>query len=91
MRRRTGDSWFKIFFNLPLFSRFDMTMKKKFDLTKRTTFSIQFDVLNVFDNVNFNHNFNPGGSWQVQSAYTDPNGTYDPGGRLGQVVFRFNW
>jgi len=79
------------YFKLPLFTRFDMTLKKKFDLTRRTTFSVQFDVLNVFDNINFGHSFNPGGAWQVTNAYTDPNGTYDPGGRLGQVVFRFNW
>jgi hypothetical protein len=79
------------YFKLPLFTRFDMTLKKKFNVSNRTQFSVQFDVLNVFDNVNFNHSFNPGGSWQVTSAYTDPNGSYDPGGRLGQVVFRFNW
>jgi hypothetical protein len=79
------------YFKLPLFSRVDMTLKKKFQIASKTSFSLQFDVLNVFDNVNFTHNFNPGGSWQVQNAYTDPNGTYDPGGRLGQVVFRLNW
>jgi len=68
-----------------------MTFKKNFAMTGRKVFSFQIDILNVFDNVNFSHNFNPGGSWQVTSAYTDPNGTYDPGGRLGQLVFRFNW
>jgi len=79
------------YFKVPLFSRVDMTLKKKFQVAAKTSFSLQFDVLNVFDNINFNHSFNPGGSWQVTSAYTDPNGTYDPGGRLGQVVFRLNW
>jgi Carboxypeptidase regulatory-like domain/TonB dependent receptor-like, beta-barrel len=79
------------YFHMPLFTRFDMTLKKNFALGGKRSFALQFDILNVFDNVNFNHNFNPGGSWQVTSAYTDVNGTYDPGGRLGQVVFRINW
>jgi hypothetical protein len=28
---------------------------------------------------------------QVTQAYQDPNVTFDPGGRLMQLVFRFNW
>ena len=79
------------YFKLPLFSRFDMTLKKKFALGSRKSLSFQVDILNVFDNINFNHSFNPGGSWQVTSAYTDPNGTYDPGGRIGQLVWRIDW
>jgi hypothetical protein len=79
------------YFHMPLFTRFDMTLKKNFALGGKRSFALQFDVLNVFDNINFNHNFNAGGSWQVTSAYTDVNGTFDPGGRLGQVVFRLNW
>ena len=27
----------------------------------------------------------------VTSAYTDSSNTYDPGGRLGQIMFRINW
>jgi hypothetical protein len=27
----------------------------------------------------------------VTSAYTDASNTYDPGGRIGQLMFRFNW
>jgi hypothetical protein len=51
-------------------------------------------VLNVFDNINFNHNATPGGgtgTFQVTSAYTDIYTTFDPGGRIGQLVLRFNW
>ena len=49
-----------------------------------------------FDNINFNHavNFNPGTSldtFRVTSAYTDANTTFDPGGRIGQLVWRINW
>jgi len=27
----------------------------------------------------------------VTSAYTDVNTTFDPGGRVGQLVWRFDW
>ena len=52
------------------------------------------DVLNLFDNVNFNPVGNPGGGatiFQVTSAYRDIGNNFDPGGRLGQLSFRFNW
>jgi hypothetical protein len=80
-------------FHMPLYTRFDMTFKKNFALGGRRVLSFQVDILNVFDNVNFNHQFNPTSTtlFQVTSAYTDPNGTYDPGGRLGQLVWRLNW
>ena len=29
--------------------------------------------------------------FQTTSAYTDASNTYDPGGRLGQLMFRINW
>ena len=79
------------FFYHPKFVRFDMTLRKKFPIGGRRVFSLQIDVLNVFDNINFSHNFNPGGSWRVTSAYSDTNGTFDPGGRLGQFVWRIDW
>ena len=52
------------------------------------------DVLNVLDNINFNPVANPGSAattFQVTSAYSDFNNTFDPGGRLGQLVVRLNW
>ena len=54
------------------------------------------EVLNVFDNINFNHsvNFAPANgedTFRVTSAYTDINTTFDPGGRIGQLVWRINW
>ena len=51
-------------------------------------------MLNVFDNINFDPVANPGTGatiFQTNSAYTDPSNTYDPGGRLGQIMFRINW
>ena len=78
----------------PWFVRFDLSFKKRFPFGRRANFELQFDILNAFDNVNFNPNFNPGSGdtiFQVTSGYTDINNTYDPGGRLGQIVWRVNW
>lgn len=78
----------------PVFSRWDMRFNKKFPFGGKASFDVGFEVLNVFDNINFNHNATPGGgngTFQVTSAYTDINTTFDPGGRIGQLVLRFNW
>ena len=78
----------------PVFSRWDMRFNKKFPFGGRASFDFGLEVLNVFDNINFNHNATPGGgtgTFQVTSAYTDINTTFDPGGRIGQLVLRFNW
>ncbi len=93
--------------NGPLFSRWDMRLKKSFSLGGRRSFEIMAEVLNVFDTINFNHggptstiqggtslNPNPNNgedTFRVTSAYTDINTTFDPGGRVGQLVWRLNW
>ena len=78
----------------PWFSRFDIGVTKKFPIRGRTNFEVRLDVLNVFDNINFDNVANPGsgtGIFQTTGFYDDPSNTYDPGGRLGQLMFRFNW
>jgi hypothetical protein len=78
----------------PIFSRFDFRLKKLFPFAGRASVELNVEVLNVFDSVNFNPAFNPGGGdnvFRVQSAYTDINTTQDPGGRIGQIVWRINW
>jgi hypothetical protein len=78
----------------PKFVRFDFSLKKRFPFGRKASFDFTFEMLNVFDNVNFNSAFNPGGGatiFQTNSAYTDINNTFDPGGRLGQIVWRLNW
>jgi hypothetical protein len=78
----------------PFFTRFDIGITKRFPIKGSVNFEIKFDVLNVFDNINFNPVANPGDDddiFQVTSAYTDSSNTYDPGGRLGQLMFRINW
>jgi hypothetical protein len=79
----------------PTWSRFDVSLAKKFPFGGRKNFEIRLDVMNVFNRVNFN---TPGylastnaTVGQVTSGYTDMSNTFDPGGRLGQVVLRFSW
>jgi len=78
----------------PWFTRFDVGVTKRFNLKGNMNIEVRGDVLNLFDNVNFNPVANPGTGatiFQVTSAYTDASNTYDPGGRLGQLMIRFNW
>ena len=78
----------------PWFSRVDIGATKRFDTKGAMNIEVRVDVLNIFDNVNFNPVANPGTGatiFQVTSGYTDPSNTYDPGGRLGQIMLRFNW
>jgi hypothetical protein len=78
----------------PWFTRVDIGVTKRFPIVGRTNAEVRFDLLNLFDNINFDPEANPGSGstiFQVGSAYRDPNNNFDPGGRLGQVSFRFNW
>lgn len=78
----------------PWFARFDVGVTKRFPIRGTVNFEFRLDVLNVFDAIGFNPVANPGSGatiFQATSAYRDPNNTYDPGGRLGQIVFRLNW
>ncbi len=78
----------------PFFTRVDIGLTKRFPLQGRMNLEFRMDVLNLFDNINFNPAANPGGGatiFQVGSAYRDPDNNFDPGGRLGQLSIRFNW
>lgn len=78
----------------PLFARFDFSVRKTFPLGGRRNFQFGVDVLNAFNAIGFNAVAQASSSAtinQVTSAYTDVNNTFDPGGRIGQLVFRFNW
>jgi len=80
--------------NGPMFSRWDMRIAKRVPIKGRLNVQLIAEVLNVFDTVNFNHSVNAGGgedAFRVTSAYTDINTTFDPGGRIGQLVWRINW
>jgi hypothetical protein len=81
----------------PFFSRFDIGVTKRFPIQGRVNFELRADILNVFDNINFtvtDASRTPGTGatiFQTNAAYTDLSNTFDPGGRLGMLVFRLNW
>jgi hypothetical protein len=78
----------------PWFTRIDVGVTKRFVPRSRVNFELRIDILNLFDNVNFNPVANPGSGatiFQTTSAYQDASNTFDPGGRLGQIVWRINW
>jgi hypothetical protein len=83
----------------PVFSRVDMRLKKRFPFARKAYVELDFEVQNVFDSPNFNHAFDltpdapltANDVFRVSTAYTDINTTYDPGGRLGQIVWRVSW
>jgi hypothetical protein len=79
---------------VPMFTRFDVGITKRFRLRGRTNLELRFDMLNVLDNVNFDPVTVPGTGatiFQTTTAYTDNSNTYDPGGRLGSIMIRLNW
>ncbi|MCI0390573.1 MAG: TonB-dependent receptor [Acidobacteria bacterium] len=87
-----------VFVTGPKFTRFDLSLKKQVRLTERFNFELRGEFLNAFNNINF---FNPTANafitpssqtfMQVTTAYTDSANTNDPGGRLVQIVARFNF
>src|SRR4029079_19162606 len=87
-----------------LFSRFDLSLKKRFPFASRASVDFQIDILNVFNAIDYNAVYPSGnnitalagqyvdqGAYRVTTAYADLNNSYDPGGRIGQLVFRLNW
>ena len=85
----------QIVLDRPVFTRFDLRGTKRFTLPGQLTLEVSFEAMNVFDSVNFIPAFNPGTAatiFQVTSAYRDTGvDVNDPGGRLGQIVWRVSW
>jgi hypothetical protein len=78
----------------PFFGRVDIGVTKRIPLGGRMSFELRMDVLNLFDNINFNPVANPGTGGTIltaTTAYRDPDNTFDPGGRIGQLGFRLHW
>ena len=83
-----------VFVEGPVFTRFDLNAKKRFDISGRRNFELGIDVFNIFDAINFLAVAQTGSNAtinQVTNSYQDPNVTFDPGGRLLQLVFRINF
>jgi len=78
----------------PLTSRVDLSFKKQIGLGGSRRLDLQYDMLNVFDAVNFIPVFEASADAdinRVTEGTTSPAQVFDPGGRLGQVVVRFVW
>jgi hypothetical protein len=86
----------------PMFTRFDMSVIKRFKITEGTNFEFRAEFLNAFNHINFLvgdpaadvigiGNFANAGFGQSGNAYRDTSTTNDPGGRLIQLVARFNF
>lgn len=78
----------------PFFARVDLGVTKRIPLGGRVNMEFRLDILNVFDAVNFNPVANPGSGGTIftaTTAYRDPDNTFDPGGRIGQLGLRLNW
>ena len=84
----------------PWFNRVDLGVMKKIGIGGTRSVELRFDFLNVFDTPNYNPvgavgtNTAAGTSasiFRTTAAYTDASNTYDPGGRIGQLMLRVNW
>ena len=95
VQRKAGDCAPQtLLIRAPWFTIFDIGIGKRFAVGGNKSVEVRVDVLNVFDNINFNNAANPGTSqtqFQVTSHYSDASNTYNPGGRLGQLMFRLNF
>jgi hypothetical protein len=97
-----GDCGFSnLFITGPKFVRFDLSLIKRIRIRETMNFELRGEFLNAFNNINFLGNTNLGLSntnaqnnvnfGLTTSAYRDVNNTQDPGGRLIQIVGRFNF
>ena len=83
-----------VFVEGPVFTRFDLNVKKRVPFAGTRSVEIGVDVLNLFNAINFTAVAQAGSGAtinQVNQSYQDPNVTFDPGGRLVQLVFRVNF
>ena len=86
----------------PAFFRSDLSIVKKIKFTENTNLELRGEFLNAFNNINFlvgsaGNDLNTLGGFtssnfgRMTQAYQDLSTTNDPGGRLVQLVVRFNF
>jgi len=86
----------------PSFFRTDLSIVKKVRFSERTNLELRGEFLNAFNNINFlvgnaGNDLNTLGGFtssqfgRMTAAYQDLSTTNDPGGRLVQLVVRFNF
>ncbi|MGE0129161.1 MAG: carboxypeptidase regulatory-like domain-containing protein [Blastocatellales bacterium] len=86
----------------PSFARYDLSVVKRFRFSERLNFEFRAEFLNAFNHTNFLigsaasdvvavGGFGNATFGQTANAYQDTSTTNDPGGRLIQLVGRFNF
>lgn len=85
----------------PMFCRFDLTAAKKTRITEKTNLELRAEFLDAFNNVNFivgsaGNSVNTtsilsSSFGRLTNGYQDISTTNDPGGRIIQLVARFNF
>lgn len=86
----------------PAFFRSDLSIVKRIQFSENTNLELRGEFLNAFNNINFlvgaaGNDLNTLGSFtssafgRMTAAYQDLSTTNDPGGRLVQLVVRFNF
>jgi Carboxypeptidase regulatory-like domain len=97
-----GDCGFtNLFITGPKFARFDLSLIKRIRIRETMNFELRGEFLNAFNSINFLGNTNltlsntnaqnNANYGLVTTSYRDVNNTQDPGGRLIQIVGRFNF
>jgi hypothetical protein len=91
----------RIFFRQPSFFRADLSAVKRIPIRESMNFEFRAEFLNAFNNINFfvgdvnavavTHAANSALFGRTTTAYRDLSTTNDPGGRLIQLVARFNF
>jgi hypothetical protein len=78
----------------PMFTRFDLSLKKGIRINERFNFELRGEFLNAFNHINFFGVAAASNSQtlgQITTSYRDTSNTQDPGGRLVQIVLRLNF
>ena len=96
-----GELGARIFFRSPSFFRADLSAVKKFHIRESMNIELRAEFLDAFNNINFfvgdpngvtaTHAGNSATFGRTSFAYRDLSTTSDPGGRLIQLVARFNF
>jgi hypothetical protein len=91
----------RIFLRQPSFFRADLTAAKRIPIRESMNLEFRAEFLNAFNNINFfvgtpatvsaTHAVNNAAFGTTNQAYRDLSTTNDPGGRLLQLVMRFNF
>lgn len=96
-----GELGARVFFRSPTFFRADLSAVKKFHIRENMNFEFRAEFLDAFNNINFligspntvaiSTTANSATFGRTNQAYQDLSTTSDPGGRLIQLVARFNF